>query len=638
MHKAVSKLFLIVFTLLILFGISARDGRFLGKDFEKKDEINKSFPLADVRKLFPAASRVGVVSVDEAMVYDASGKQLGSLVHTLPTAAHIIGYASYLPIMIGLDPQNRLAGIVLQANSETPGFINRLEKQKFFNTWDGLPAEQVVTGEFDAVSRATLTTRATIDSLKLRLGKHLTLEQERRRLDYNAIALELLGWVFLIISLSAVVLPRRLAKYRTAILLLAVLIPGFGFGRFVSLELIRTWALNGVPFAAQSFIVLVLMLTFLIPMVTTKSWYCMWYCPYGAAQELAGRLFPRKVNIAGPWLELCRWLRAGFLIAIVFLLLIGVKLDVTQLEPFSAFLYKSATDSVIWLALIFLGLSLIIRKPWCNYVCPSGQLVEVFRTWPQNVSSQQDTKENRKMKIQEVISLLLAIAIVILLMNPAGLPDKRDAGVAANALPQKMESTAIKNQPVKKQTEKMEVAVDKAKIVAENIFQRKSVRNFTGRSAGKEQLEALVKAGMAAPTARNVQPWQFVVVTDKAMLAQLNELLPYAKMTASAGAAIVVCGDLKIATEARTEKLWMQDCSAATQNILLAAEGMGLGAVWTAAYPYEDRIKAVVETIKLPEHVVPLCVIPVGYPTGVDKPKDKWKPERLHWNEFSSQD
>jgi nitroreductase len=102
-------------------------------------------------------------------------------------------------------------------------------------------------------------------------------------------------------------------------------------------------------------------------------------------------------------------------------------------------------------------------------------------------------------------------------------------------------------------------------------------------------------------------------------------------MLFQAQAAIVVCGDMEKAGNLKEQAYWVQDCSAATQNILLAAESIGLGAVWTAAFPYDDRTKVVIETLNLPGHHVPLNVIPIGYPTGEDKPKDKWKPENVFW-------
>ena len=123
----------------------------------------------------------------------------------------------------------------------------------------------------------------------------------------------------------------------------------------------------------------------------------------------------------------------------------------------------------------------------------------------------------------------------------------------------------------------------------ENIFARKSVRTYTPQPIEKEKVDLLVKAAMAAPTAVNKQPWAFVVVDDRKVLDKLAAELPYAKMTAQAPLAIVVCGDLSKALNGETDRYWMLDCSAASENLLLAAESMGLGAVWTAVYPENDR-------------------------------------------------
>lgn len=165
----------------------------------------------------------------------------------------------------------------------------------------------------------------------------------------------------------------------------------------------------------------------------------------------------------------------------------------------------------------------------------------------------------------------------------------------------------------------------------EVIHNRKSVRHFTDQPVSKEQIETLLRAGMAAPTAVNRQPWVFYVVTKREVLDKLSQQLPYAKMLSQAQAAIVVCGDMEKAGNLKDKDYWVQDCSAATENILLAAESIGLGAVWTASYPYDDRTKVVIKALNLPENHVPLNVIPIGYPTGEDMPKNKWKPENIIW-------
>lgn len=174
----------------------------------------------------------------------------------------------------------------------------------------------------------------------------------------------------------------------------------------------------------------------------------------------------------------------------------------------------------------------------------------------------------------------------------------------------------------------------KSDLVMENILNRKSVRKYTNEDVKKEQLEMLVRAGMAAPSARNSQPWLFFVIDDRTILDNLAKQLPNAKMLLSAKAAIVVCGNLQKALEGDGREFWVQDCSAATQNILLAAESMGLGAVWTGAYPKKETVNIIKVELGLPEHIVPLNVIPIGWQTGEEKPKQKYTEENIRWNKW----
>lgn len=166
------------------------------------------------------------------------------------------------------------------------------------------------------------------------------------------------------------------------------------------------------------------------------------------------------------------------------------------------------------------------------------------------------------------------------------------------------------------------------------IFARKSVRSFKSDAVPDEKLRMLVRAGMAAPTAVDKRPWEFIVVTDRAVLKQLADALPYAKMAEKAAAAIIVAGDVKKQWGGMESDYWIMDCSAATQNILLAAESMGLGAVWTAVYPEDSRVRSVRQILGIPFHVVPLNVIPVGVQAGREKPKDKYDPKQIHWNRW----
>lgn len=170
--------------------------------------------------------------------------------------------------------------------------------------------------------------------------------------------------------------------------------------------------------------------------------------------------------------------------------------------------------------------------------------------------------------------------------------------------------------------------------VIQAILNRKSIRSFTGEAVSRDQAEAILRAGMAAPSAMNSQPWTFIAIDDRQMLDTLADVLPYAKMLKSAGLGIIVCGDMKKALPEPMTGFWIQDCGAVTQNILLAVESLGLGAVWTGVYPNMPVVKAVCVLMKLPENIVPFCVIPVGHPTAPSNPKDKFDADRIHWNKW----
>ncbi|MCD8073222.1 MAG: nitroreductase family protein [Alistipes sp.] len=160
------------------------------------------------------------------------------------------------------------------------------------------------------------------------------------------------------------------------------------------------------------------------------------------------------------------------------------------------------------------------------------------------------------------------------------------------------------------------------------IFARKSVRNYTDQAVEQEKIDLMVRAAMAAPSGMDRRPWEIVVVDDREILDKLSEGLGAAKMLQQAPLAMILCGDTE------RSSYWYLDCSAAAQNLLLAAEAQGLGAVWTASYPYQERMSVVIDALGLPENVLPLAVIPVGYPAGDEAPKDKYNPDKVHYNKW----
>lgn len=172
--------------------------------------------------------------------------------------------------------------------------------------------------------------------------------------------------------------------------------------------------------------------------------------------------------------------------------------------------------------------------------------------------------------------------------------------------------------------------------VLRTISTRTSVRDYQEREVPAEFIEQMLRAAMAAPSAVNRQPWHFVVVTDRKQLDALAKANPNAAMLAKAPLAIVICGDMTKALKGNAREFWVQDCSAATENLLLAAHALGLGAVWTGTYPSQERCSAVSQALKLPETIIPLNTIVIGYPAEKNTPKDKWKPENISYDTFGN--
>jgi len=163
--------------------------------------------------------------------------------------------------------------------------------------------------------------------------------------------------------------------------------------------------------------------------------------------------------------------------------------------------------------------------------------------------------------------------------------------------------------------------------ILEAIRTRRSIRKYTESAVPDDAIDTLLEAAMAAPSAGNEQPWHFIVIRDRNMLEEISKKHQYAQMAKDAQVAIVVCGD---ETLEKYKGFWVQDCSAATQTLLLAAHAQGLGAVWCGIYPAKDRVSAFRELLRLPDHIVPLCVVPIGYPAEEKPPAERYSSARIH--------
>lgn len=170
-------------------------------------------------------------------------------------------------------------------------------------------------------------------------------------------------------------------------------------------------------------------------------------------------------------------------------------------------------------------------------------------------------------------------------------------------------------------------------VILDNILNRRSVREFTDEKVKKDDLEMIIRAGMSAPSAINLQPWEFIVFDEDDILEYMIDLHEYSKMFRTATAGILVCGNMDRTLD-NFRDLWVQDCSASIENMLLAIESFGLGGVWLGIYPIKDRCDKLTDFFVLPDNIVPFGVIALGYPAVDVQSKDKWDESKLHWNKW----
>jgi len=165
--------------------------------------------------------------------------------------------------------------------------------------------------------------------------------------------------------------------------------------------------------------------------------------------------------------------------------------------------------------------------------------------------------------------------------------------------------------------------------VIEAIMTRRSIRKYTGTSLAEETIAQLLRAAMSAPSSKNEQPWVFVVIDDRQLLNEIPKFHPYAGMISTAPVAILICADER---RFLSEEIWIQDCAAATQNMLLAAHGMELGAVWLGVYPRRERVEGVTRLLSLPEPIIPFSLVVAGYPAEQKPPVNRYDESRVHRN------
>ena len=309
-------------------------------------------------------------------VSDASGKMLGRVLYAKPDETSVAGFGGNLRVVVGISPDGKIAGVELGENYESVGFIERVREEGFFKKWNGLSVEEAAKADVDTVSGATMSTTAIKSMVALNLSKFGGMETAANQQDATPLWLRIAVFVILAYSLFAFFFPQKTAKFRIFHLLVLIAIPGFIGGYALSMESFKNWLSSGNIALVPA---VILGCALILPIIFGRNFYCSFVCPFGAMQELFGRIPLPKKELPAKFMKVVSVFKVVLLAAVYVLMVFKILTDLTVFEPFSAFKFEAAELPSLVIAASFLVVSLFINRPWCRLFCPTGTLLNMFR-------------------------------------------------------------------------------------------------------------------------------------------------------------------------------------------------------------------------------------------------------------------
>ncbi len=347
-------------------------------------KYNLTLTLDDAKKNFPEADSLVLEDVNLYNVFD-DGNKIGTIVNTSPLSDEIYGYNSTTPLTIFLDENDRISEVEICENRETRGYLNKVINSGYLDLWDGLTPKEAATHNVDAVSGCTFTSIAVAQSLQIRM-QDLSKEKGKMAIDRKLLARQICIVLVTILAAICFFNPNKTKILRYVTLLLSIAILGFWTNSLLSLALFFNWMTNGISLAIQLPLLIIAVLAILLPLFTKKSFYCQYLCPFGAAQEFVGVIGQKATgnrqktsSVKSKVFNFFVVFRKVILLVLLLIVALGVGLDLSVVEPFPIFNYQSIGFGVAIFAAVIIVASVFIKKPWCNYLCPTGTLLESFR-------------------------------------------------------------------------------------------------------------------------------------------------------------------------------------------------------------------------------------------------------------------
>ncbi len=346
--------------------------------------------LDELRKMFPDTRSIKQDHNPEnvSIVFDETDSPIAHFLVTSPFTDDIKGYAGPIPLLVGIDLENRIVGLTILKNNESINFMNYIRKKGLLQSWNGLTAGEALAKHVDTITAATSSSAAIITSLRKRLfllpeslrpGKEAPDQSSGSSISDAAAQPDVIAAIMVIVLAAACFArPRSSKKIRPLLLAASVLVLGFWHGDFLSISLFDGWLRQGISWHTVPVLGWLAGLSFLLPLFTSRDFYCTYVCPYGAAQELIGKTGFRKWKTPPMITRVLKIIRRLLLALVVLALLFLPSFDLTFIEPFSAFMFQAAGEPMLVFGAVFLLVSLFRPRAWCRFFCPTGQILEVF--------------------------------------------------------------------------------------------------------------------------------------------------------------------------------------------------------------------------------------------------------------------
>ncbi|MCE1246109.1 MAG: 4Fe-4S binding protein [Firmicutes bacterium] len=374
-NKQLNYVFVILTILVVIMTVSALYA-------PVKVVKNSSIPLDEVKKILPEAAKIvpGDSEKGWQSVLNASGGQIGSVAASSPYTDDITGYGGSTPLLIFIDNDGKIKGAVLLENQESPDFIKRVLGTGILSKWNGTPWKESVSVQVDTVSGATMSSTSLIKTFRKRIS---LIDPSSVQVKPQGMSF---GWkdgVIIFLTLTGIALCHLKIKNTKTLryiqLGLSVVFLGFITAACFSVSLLYAWIKNGIPLSGSIGILFLIGAAVIMPILTGKNHHCFFVCPYGAFQELIFKIIPVKANVKPQVGEQLRKIRYLLLILFSMVLLFNIQMDTSLWEPFSAFLFRTASVSTLIIAGAGLIAGAFLNRPWCSYCCPAGAFLDELK-------------------------------------------------------------------------------------------------------------------------------------------------------------------------------------------------------------------------------------------------------------------